>query len=159
MGSYRLLSLRSTQNRRFGCRRSFAVRTLGSSCLCSPRLFGSPATLFLLLRKACGNALFALKIPVFSTLITGVAAAVLALLVDGEALMDLISIGTLVAFCMVSAGLLFHRYQLSTCKEHPPSTCSLCCCLLLKAPTTWISVFTLSCLIASTGTRKRCPRS
>ncbi|KAK9811336.1 hypothetical protein WJX72_002052 [[Myrmecia] bisecta] len=48
--------------------------------------------------------------PVNATLLTGVTAGLLALLVDLEALAELVSIGTLFVFCMVSAGGLWRRY-------------------------------------------------
>jgi len=50
-------------------------------------------------------------VPVFGTVFTGVAAALLAFFLDGDTLMDLISIGTLMAFVVVCLALVAHRLE------------------------------------------------
>jgi len=48
--------------------------------------------------------------PVLMTMITGVAVAILTLIVPLDVLLDLVNIGTLSAFCVVCAGVIFLRY-------------------------------------------------
>eukprot|EP01102_Stenamoeba_stenopodia_P017210 TRINITY_DN6137_c0_g1_i2.p1 TRINITY_DN6137_c0_g1~~TRINITY_DN6137_c0_g1_i2.p1 ORF type:complete len:609 (+),score=105.85 TRINITY_DN6137_c0_g1_i2:267-2093(+) len=54
------------------------------------------------------------KVPVVSTIITGVLASILAALFNLNLLSDMISIGTLLAFSMVCSGMLFVRYKPET---------------------------------------------
>lgn len=58
------------------------------------------------------------KVPVFSTIITGILAALLAAVFNLNLLSDMISIGTLLAFSMVCSGMLFVRYKPDEQPDH-----------------------------------------
>ena len=51
------------------------------------------------------------QVPAFGTLVTGFSAGLLALLVDFTVLADLVSAGTLVAFCVVCAGTVVNKFE------------------------------------------------
>jgi APA family basic amino acid/polyamine antiporter len=55
------------------------------------------------------NARF--KTPILMTMITGTGAAILTLIVPLDVLLDLVNIGTLSAFAIVCAGVLYLRYK------------------------------------------------
>eukprot|EP00873_Tetraselmis_striata_P042262 jgi/Tetstr1/462526/TSEL_007515.t1 len=89
-----------------------SVTALSGTTFCS--LLGQPRLFYRmaqdgLLPPAFASVSAATQAPVFGTLFTGATAALLALLFEGDALMDLISIGTLLAFAVVCVCLLVHR--------------------------------------------------
>lgn len=50
-------------------------------------------------------------VPVQGTIITGLLSAIIALFLDLDTLLDMISIGTLLAFTVVCGGVVILRYQ------------------------------------------------
>ena len=58
------------------------------------------------------------KTPLAATLITGVSAGLLALLLDLEILADLVSVGSLVCFLLVNAACVWRRYACQSTPEH-----------------------------------------
>lgn len=91
-----------------------SVTTITATCLASligqPRIFyqmaqdGLMFPVFGRLHKKTG-------VPMFGTIITGLVSAVIALLLDLNTLLDMISIGTLLAFTVVCGGVIILRYQ------------------------------------------------
>lgn len=80
-----------------------------TSLMGQPRIFYQMAKDGLLLPMFL--RLSARKIPVFSTIMTGILASILAAIFDLDLLSDMISIGTLLAFSMVCSGMLIVRFN------------------------------------------------
>lgn len=64
------------------------------------------------------------KTPFITTLITGVAVAVLALIIPLNNLLNLVNIGTLVAFSVVCAGVLYLRKRRRNAPQFPRAVCA-----------------------------------
>ena len=87
--------------------------TLASTTLCS--LFGQPRIFYRMAKDGLLMKRFAsvhpkTQVPVFGTLVSSAVASVLAFFLDIDALSDMVSIGTLMAFCVVCLGILVLRY-------------------------------------------------
>jgi amino acid transporter len=93
---------------------AITVTGLTSTTLCS--LFGQPR-IFLrmsrdgLLLEAFGRLNPKTQVPVVGTLVTGIGAALIAFSLSLDSLSEMISIGTLLAFSTVCAGVIILRYQ------------------------------------------------
>ena len=104
----------------------FGLTTATFTCLMGqPRIFYSMAKDGLLF-KIYGQVNPHTGVPTIGTIITGVCTAVVACLIDLESLANTISLGTLMVFTFVNAGVILLRLQPSTSDEvfpirpHPP---------------------------------------
>eukprot|EP01102_Stenamoeba_stenopodia_P012759 TRINITY_DN405_c0_g1_i1.p1 TRINITY_DN405_c0_g1~~TRINITY_DN405_c0_g1_i1.p1 ORF type:complete len:612 (-),score=117.14 TRINITY_DN405_c0_g1_i1:111-1946(-) len=97
-----------------------SLTTLTATTLTS--LMGQPRIFYQMAKDGLLHPLFLKvsksKIPVFSTIVTGVLAALLAAVFNLNLLSDMISIGTLLAFSMVCSGMLFVRYKPEEHEHH-----------------------------------------
>eukprot|EP01116_Phalansterium_solitarium_P020094 TRINITY_DN5825_c0_g1_i2.p1 TRINITY_DN5825_c0_g1~~TRINITY_DN5825_c0_g1_i2.p1 ORF type:complete len:586 (-),score=193.81 TRINITY_DN5825_c0_g1_i2:290-2047(-) len=93
-----------------------SVTTLTATTLAS--LIGQPRIFFQMAKDGLFYKPFGTvsknQTPVFGTVVTGVAASVLALIFDLNTLADMISIGTLMAFTVVCGGVIVLRYREDT---------------------------------------------
>lgn len=98
------------------------VTALTASTLCS--LFGQPRIFFRMAKDGLLFELFArvhpqTKAPLWGTLVTGVTAGLIALFMSLDVLTDMISIGTLMAFTTVCAGVVLLRCDSTTNPSRP----------------------------------------
>jgi len=100
------------------------VTALVASVLCS--LLGQPRIYYQmakdgLLPPQFGHVNPRTQAPVFGTVVTGISASILALLLDLNTLADMISIGTLLAFTVVCGGIVVMRCRYPDNYDGPPA--------------------------------------